>query len=133
VQVLGPGQVGAGDEGGGQAGLDVLLLGVVEEAGMGDGGERRQRGLGLPQRRLGLSGQGGGPLLIAVVDGPDAAAGRADDPAAGSEAQLTRLVGVAEARSDLVDEGEQFVVAVATQLSPPWSQPRRAQPWAERR
>jgi hypothetical protein len=134
VELFRTGQGVAGDEGGGQAGLDVFLLGVVEEPGVGDGRERGQGVLGLPQRLLGLGGKGRRPVGVAVVDGPDAAARGADDPTTRGEADLAGLVGVAEAGSSLVDEGEQVVVAAPTQLRPPWSRrPRRAQPLAERR
>ena len=121
LEVVGTGQRRAGDEGGGEAGLDVLLLGVVQEPGVGDGREGRQRHLRLPQRRFGLAGEGGSPFGVALVDGPDAAARGPDDPPAGGEADLAGLVGVGEARPRLVHEGEQIVVAALSQLSPPWS------------
>ena len=73
----------APDEHAGEDGLGVLLLGVVQEAGEGDGRKGPHRVLGLAQGLLGLGDQGRGPLGLEAVDGPDGAAGRPDGAPAG--------------------------------------------------
>ena len=136
VELVGAGEGGADDERRGQAGLDVLLLGVVQEPGMGDRRERGEGDLGFAQRLLGVGGEGRGPVGIQLMDGADAAAGGPDDPPAGGQADLAGGVRLGQPRPRRVDEGEEVVVAGVAQSSARRVQDRGrlgGQPFAERR
>ncbi|MGH9190575.1 MAG: hypothetical protein ACRD0Q_11180 [Acidimicrobiales bacterium] len=90
------GQPSSVDQGGGQSGLGVLLLGVVERAGAGEGGEGRQCLLGLTQRSRGVVGQADRTFTVEPVDRPDGAATGPDGGSARPDGDLASGVGGAQ-------------------------------------
>ncbi len=92
AQIIGRGQRPAGDEGQAGGGLDVFLLGVVDEAGVEGVPVLGKAGVGLLEvrRRLGDQLLGGGE--VAAVDTADSVGGEPDRIAAEGQRLLTGAV-----------------------------------------
>ena len=88
------------DQGVGQDGLDVFLLGVVQEPGVGNRRERGNRGLGVPQCVLALGDEAPGPLRLLEVHSPDGATGGTYRAAAPGQPGLARRMDGAQLSPD---------------------------------
>jgi hypothetical protein len=106
----------AGNQRGGDARLDELLLGVVQEPGVGDAGVIAQRFLRLSERPLGVRRELGCGGVVVAVHGPDARARRPDHLPAGRQRDLSSAVGVAEGGADGVDVRRELAAPGRAQL-----------------
>jgi hypothetical protein len=112
AEVVGIGEGLIADEGVGLVSLGVLLLGVVDEAGVVHVGVVEEDVVNLAEQDVAILHECEGVVVLAAMDGADGVGAVADDGARASEALLSGAIFGIEVAPDLLADGLEFAMCL---------------------